>query len=342
MSGALGRPRRPTLVDVAEVACVSRGTVSRVLNGGKLVSPSALAAVNAAIRSTGYSANRSARSLKTGRANLVAFLLTEPDYLYFQDPTVTLLLRAAAQELALREIPLSLMVAGSVDEKRRVAEYVAAGHVDGVLMTSRHASGSLGADLVACGVPVVTAGVPLGCETEISYVAADDLGGAEAMVRHLMSRGRSTIATITGPSDSSGGLLRLEGYRRVVGAAYDPSLVAEGDFSRESGAQAMRDLLARRPDLDAVFVASDLMAAGALSALDSAGRSVPGDVAVAGFDDSGLAETLHPSLTTMHQPLDRIAKEMVRLLIAAINGEGTSAVTLPVTIVERESTIQVA
>lgn len=131
--------RRPTIKDVAAAAGVSRGTVSRVINGGHWVSPAALAAVNEAIRTTGYQANNHARSLVTGRSNSVAFLLTEPQHLLFEDPTFSILLRGAAQALAERKMPLLLMVAGDADERRRITDYVGAGHVDGVLVVSSHA-----------------------------------------------------------------------------------------------------------------------------------------------------------------------------------------------------------
>jgi DNA-binding LacI/PurR family transcriptional regulator len=131
--------------------------------------------------------------------------------------------------------------------------------------------------------------------------------------------------------------MRLEGYRAELGDAFDESLVAHGDYSRESGAAAMRELLSRRPDLDAVFVASDLMAAGAIQVLRESGRSVPGDVAVGGFDDSGLATTLDPPLTTMRQPFERIATEMVRLLLEVVEGEAPAAITLPTSLVVRAS-----
>ncbi|MBN9326721.1 MAG: substrate-binding domain-containing protein, partial [Cellulomonas sp.] len=101
---------------------------------------------------------------------------------------------------------------------------------------------------------------------------------------------------------------------------------------------AMRALLERRPDLDAVFVGSDLMAVGAMQALREAGRSVPDDVAVGGFDDSGLAETLDPPLTTMRQPFARISQEMVRLLLEVVDGETPAAITLPTSLVVRSST----
>jgi DNA-binding LacI/PurR family transcriptional regulator len=333
-----GVRRRPTIKDVAAVAGVSRGTVSRVLNGGHWVSPEALAAVNAAIRSTGYAANRHARSLVTGRSNSVAFLLTEPHQLLFEDPNFSVLLRGVAEALAKRDMPLLLMVAGTVAERRRVTDYVTAGHVDGVLLISSHADSPVLGSLLRRGVPTVACGVPLGHEGELGYVAADDVAGARLMVRHLVSTGRSRIATITGPLDTSGGVQRLQGYRTELGSSYDESLVAHGDYSRDSGRAAMTELLERRPDLDAVFVASDLMAAGALSALAAAGRRVPDDVAVGGFDDSGLAATLHPPLTTMRQPFERISAEMVRVLTDAVNGEAPAAVILPTTLVRRDST----
>jgi DNA-binding LacI/PurR family transcriptional regulator len=333
-----GGRRRPTIKDVAAVAGVSRGTVSRVLNGGHWVSPEALTAVQAAIKSTGYAANRHARSLVTGRANSVAFLLTEPQQLLFEDPNFSVLLRGAADALAKRDMPLLLMVAGTAEERRRVTDYVTAGHVDGVLLISSHAGNPVVGALLRDGVPTVACGTPLGYEGKIGYVAADDVAGAREMVRHLRDTGRQRIATITGPLDTPGGVQRLQGYRDELGDAYDESLVAHGDYSRLGGQRAMADLLERRPDIDAVFVASDLMAAGALATLAGQGRRVPDDVAVGGFDDSYLAATLTPALTTMRQPFERISSEMVRLLGDVINGEQPAAVILPTTLVRRDST----
>lgn len=332
------RNRRPTIRDVAAAAGVSRGTVSRVLNGGKLVSSEARTAVEAAIASTGYVANQHARSLATSRSNSIAFLLTEPQHLLFEDPNFSVLLRGVAEELSGREIPLLLMVAGTPPEWRQITRYVAAGHVGGVLLISSHRDNPVLADLLGHDVPVVTCGVPLGHEGRVSYVAADDRTGAARMTRHMMDRGRSRIAMITGPLDTSGGTLRLEGYRETLGERYDETLVATGDYSRESGRLAMAELLRRRPDLDAVFVASDLMAAGALATLQAEGRSVPDDVAVGGFDDSGVAAAMHPALTTMRQPFGRISSEMVRLLLEVMEGEEPAGITLPTALVERDST----
>ncbi|WP_263119975.1 LacI family DNA-binding transcriptional regulator [Cellulomonas fimi] len=337
MDTSTGR-RRPTIRDVAAVAGVSRGTVSRVLNGGHWVSPEAEQAVRDAIRSTGYSANQHARSLVTGRSNSVAFLLTEPQHLLFEDPTFSILLRSAAEALSAREMPLLLMVAGAPQERRRITDYVAAGHVDGVLLISSHHGNPVVGDLLRQGVPTIACGEPLGYEDRIGWVSADDSGGARTMTEHLLSRGRSRVATITGPQDTPGGLRRLAGYREALGDRFDPELVEHGDYTRAGGQVAMQALLARRPELDAVFVASDLMAAGALVALREAGRSVPGDVAVGGFDDSGLAATLEPPLTTMRQPFERIAAEMVRLLLEVVEGSDPARITLPTALVERGTT----
>lgn len=330
--------RRPTIADVALEAGVSRGTVSRVLNGGHWVSPDAGAAVAAAIKKTGFRPNPHARSLATAKADSVAFLLTETQDLLFEDPNFSVLLRGAAGALARSDVSLVLIMAGTADEQRRAREFITAGHVDGVLLISSHArSTSILPEILAAGVPVIACGIPLGFERRIGYVAADDEHGAREMVAHLRSRGRRRIGTITGPLDTSGGIGRLAGYRAELGDDFDETLVEHGDYSRRSGAAGMRALLARVPDLDAVFAANDSMAAGAVDAALAAGRSVPGDIAVGGFDDSRAATAAEPAITTMRQPFDRISEEMVRMLLAAIGGQRPGALTVPTELVERDS-----
>ncbi|WP_405019691.1 LacI family transcriptional regulator [Kitasatospora sp. NBC_00070] len=336
-----GRTRRPpTIHDVAAEAGVSRGTVSRVLQGGHNVSPAALEAVNAAIRKLGYVVNRAARSLVTQRSGSVAFLLTEPQERFFEDPNFVSLLRGCTAALAEHDIPLILMTAGNEAERRRVTRYLAAGHADGVLLVSSHAGNPILAELRQAELPVVSCGKPLGHRGRLAYVAADDREGAKEMVRHLLDSGRRRVATVTGPQDTPGGVERLAGYREVLaeyGLPYDERLVAEGDYSRAGGEAATDLLLGRSPDLDALFVASDLMADGALTALARAGRAVPGQVAVGGFDDSSVAPTTRPPLTTIRQPWDRISEEMVRLLLAQIAGDDPSTVILPTELVIRDS-----
>ncbi|MEW9871311.1 LacI family DNA-binding transcriptional regulator [Arthrobacter sp. HS15c] len=331
------RPR-PKIDDVAAEAGVSRGTVSRVLNGGHWVSPSALAAVNAAIKKTGYRVNPHARNLATNRANSVAFLLTETHDRLFEDPNFAVLMRGAADALAVHDIPLVLIMAGTDDEQRRATDFLTSGHVDGVLLVSSHGSRKgIIADIIAAGVPAIACGVPLGFEKKMGYVAADDYEGARDLLRYLRDGGRKRIATITGPQDTSGGIRRLEAYRADQGADLNEALIAHGDYSRESGAKAMRELLNRAPDLDAVFAGNDLMALGAMEVLREAGVQIPQDVAVVGFDDINAAQEASPSLTTVRQPFDRISEEMVRLLLDVINGKKPAAITIPTELVIRES-----
>jgi DNA-binding LacI/PurR family transcriptional regulator len=331
--------RRPTIEDVAEVARVSRGTVSRVLNGGHYVSPRALEAVNRAIRQTGYVVNHHARSLVTQRSQAAAFILTEPQERLFDDPNFSVLLRACTAALAEHDIGLFLWIAASEGDRTRVTRFLAAGHVDGALLISAHSGDPILGLLEDAGVPCVACGAPLGHESRISYVAANEWDGASQMTRHLLETGRRRIATITGPLDTSGGQQRLAGYRDVLTGAgrYDEALVASGDYGQVSGDAAMTGLLARAPDIDAVFCASDVMALGALAALRRAGRRVPEDVAVGGFDDSSAALAARPELTTMRQPYQRISAEMVRLLLAAIAGEPPAAVILPTELIHRAS-----
>ncbi|MFE1795312.1 MULTISPECIES: LacI family DNA-binding transcriptional regulator [unclassified Streptomyces] len=341
MSQSGGRRRPPTIHDVAREAGVSRGTVSRVLNGGHYVSPAAQEAVNAAIRRTGYVVNRHARSLITGRSDSIGFLLTEPQERFFEDPNFNVLLRGCTQALAAHDIPLLLMLAGTEDERRRITRYITAGHVDGVLLVSSHSGDPVAEQLRDAGVPLVMCGKPIGVGSKISYVAADDRDGARDMVRHLVSLGRRRVGMVTGPLDTPGGVERLAGYREVLtesGIDLDERLVTSGDYSRASGEAGAELLLERSPDMDAVFVASDLMAQGVLTALHRAGRSVPGDVAVGGFDDSSAAVAASPELTTIRQPYDRISSEMVRVLLAQIGGEDPAAVILPTELVKRQST----
>jgi DNA-binding LacI/PurR family transcriptional regulator len=322
--------------DVAEAAGVSRGTVSRALNGGRNVSGPALTAINKAIRKTGYVMNPHARSLATRRSMSVAFVLSEPQDRLFEDPNFHLLLHGCTQALADNDITVLLTLAGTSVERKRVSRFVTAGHVDGVLLVSSHTGNPLVDELTAQDVPVVACGKPLGHERDISYVAADDRDGARQMVSYLRSRGYQHIGMITGPQDTPGGVDRLAGYRDVLGEV-PPSLVVSGDYTQASGDAAMTRLLSQEPDIDAVFVASDLTAAGALAAVHRAGRRVPEDVAVAGFDDSRIAAACHPPLTTIRQPWGRISTEMARLLLRLIDGEENSAVILPTELVIRES-----
>jgi DNA-binding LacI/PurR family transcriptional regulator len=329
--------RGPTIDDVAELAGVSRGTVSRVLNGARYVSPAALKAVERAMRDTGYTVNQSARSLVTKRSNAVAFVLSEPQERLFEDPNFSVLLRCCTQALAEHDFSLVLMLESSEAERDRVLRYVRGEHVDGVLLISAHSGDPFIADLARGVVPAVACGKPGGVEANIPYVAAEDREGAQQMTRYLVEQGRRRIGMIHCPQ-VVGGQERLQGYRDVVGRKALKRLVVDApDYSYAAGATAMRELLAASPDIDAVFAASDLLAAGALAELRRAGRRVPDDVAVGGFDDSRIARETDPPLTTIRQPLERVSRDMVDVLLRLIRREPVSSRVLPTELVVRES-----
>jgi DNA-binding LacI/PurR family transcriptional regulator len=319
---AKGRTRRSstTLEEVALLAGVSRATVSRVVNGSPRVSPDVRVDVQAAIERLGYVPNRAARSLVTRRSDSIAVVIAEPTGRLFSDPFFPRLLRGISSELAARDRQLILLMPESAAGEGRTADYLTAGHVDGALLVSLHADDPLPARLSAAGIPIVLVGrPPKGIRA--SFVDVDNRQGAHSAVAHLVAGGRRVVGTIAGPQDMAAGLDRLTGYREALadaGLAPDPSLEVVGDFTQESGVEAMTRLLAARPDVDAVFAASDLMAAGALSALAAAGRRVPADVAVVGFDDSPVAMTTTPQLTSVRQPIEAMGHEVARLLVDAV------------------------
>src|SRR5262245_43809653 len=321
---------RPTLDEVAERAGVGRGTVSRVVNGSPQVSEETRTAVLAAIEELGYVPNRAARALVTQRTDSVALVVSESEERVFGEPFFAGIVRGISTVLADTELQLWLALAQSPTERERVEHHLTSQHVDGVMLLSLHDSDPLPGLLADRGLPTVLGGRPArmvrpgGSGDEgVSYVDVDNEGGARQAVTHLIAVGRRRIGVIAGPQDMGVGVARLAGYWEALrdgGVREDEGLVAFGDFSEVSGAQAMDELLLRRPDLDAVFAASDLMAVGALKALRDAGRCVPADVAVVGFEDSTLARQTDPPLTPVFQPVEAMGRERARLLVARIAG----------------------
>jgi DNA-binding LacI/PurR family transcriptional regulator len=207
-------------------------------------------------------------------------------------------------------------------DTERTAAYLAAGHVDGILLVSLHGDDPLPDAIAKAGVPFVLGGRLLRTSAA-SFVDVDNRGGSRSAVEHLIAGGRRTIATIAGPADMGVGVDRLAGYQEGLadaGLAVDDNLVAFGNFTQESGATAMERLLAARPDIDAVFAASDLMASGAMAVLAAAGRRIPQDVALVGYDDSPIATSVSPRLTSVRQPIEEMGHEMARLLVEAVEG----------------------
>ncbi|WP_166352013.1 substrate-binding domain-containing protein [Phytoactinopolyspora limicola] len=337
---------RPTLDEVAARAGVGRGTVSRVINGSTQVSDQARQAVEQAVAELGYVPNLAARSLVTQRTEAVALVVSESEERVFGEPFFAGIVRGISSALVDTGLQLWLAMAQTPAERTRVEHHLTAQHVDGVMLLSLHDADPLPLLVEQRGLPLVLGGRPARLTRPGAaagwFVDADNEGGARQAVDHLYATGRRRIATIAGPQDMGAGSARLVGYRdacQAHGLPPEASLVAYGDFSFDAGVAGMRELLQRHPDIDGVFAAADLMAAGALRTLREAGRRVPDDVAVVGFDDSGVARQTDPTLTTVRQPTEEMGREMARLLISRIAGADPeqSFAVLDTTLVVRES-----
>ncbi|RDG35978.1 LacI family DNA-binding transcriptional regulator [Streptomyces corynorhini] len=332
--------QRPTLEAVAQLAGVGRGTVSRVVNGAPGVSAKARSAVEAAIAELKYVPNPAARSLVTSRTDSIALVIPESESRLASEPYFSAVIRGVSTELADTDMQLLLILVRDQRERDRLIRFVEARRVDGVLLVAIHRDDPLPAFLETSGMPTVLAGRRTPDEP-LSHVQSDNAGGAAQAVGHLLDRGRRTIATITGPLDMDVGRSRLRGWREAHAGrgAPDEALVAPGDFTEEGGRAAMRELLQRRPGLDAVFVASDVMAAGALTVLRERGRRVPEDVAMVGFDDSIVARHMVPPLTSVSQPTEELGRTITRLLLDEINDPALAhrSLTLPTTLTRRST-----
>ncbi|MEU0597918.1 LacI family DNA-binding transcriptional regulator [Streptomyces sp. NPDC006393] len=312
--------RRPTLEEVAARAGVGRGTVSRVINGSPRVSDATRAAVQAAVAELGYVPNTAARALAANRTDAIALVVPEPETRFFAEPYFSDMLRGVGAELTDTEMQLVLIFAGGDRERRRLAQYLAAHRVDGVLLVSVHADDPL-PDLVAqLEIPAVISGPRSAAET-LTSVDSDNYGGARSAVEHLLERGRRRVAHITGRMDVYGAQRRVDGYRdalREAGLTVDELLIEPGDFTEEGGRRAMTRLLERAPDVDAVFAGSDVTAAGARQVLRERGRRIPDDVALVGYDDSAIARHMDPPLTSVRQPIEEMGRAMIDLLLTEI------------------------
>lgn len=329
----------PTLESVARRAGVSRATAGRVLAGSTTLGGQARDAVLRAAAELTYVTNRAARSLMTRRSDSVAFVVGEPEERFFGDPHFSLVLRGAQAAAAEHDVQLVFTVLTGDAERERFERYALGGHVDGVILVSLHGDDPLPRRLHEAGVPVILAGRPFTPVEGLAYVDADNVGGARSAVALLADRGRRRIAAITGPLDMPAAIDRGAGYAAELAARGLRSHGAvDGDFSVDGGRRAMRALLAAEPGLDAVFVANDLMALGAVAAIAESGRSVPGDVAVVGFDDTPLAAAAHPAITTVRQPTVAMGAALASRLLAGISGGGPQVpVVLPIELVVRDT-----
>lgn len=315
------RPGPPTLEEVAALAGLSRATVSRAVNGGLRVSPEAQQAVDDAVRRLGYTPNRAARSLVTRRTDSIAVVVPESSSMVFSDPFFAGTLHGVARALAPAELQMVLLIRQRDEDAGRLVRYLRGGHTDGAVVVSHHRDDGVVEALSGMEIPRVFIGRPFDATDATPFVDVDNAGGARLAVEHLVARGCRRIGTVAGPQDMSAGLDRLAGWRAAAAAAgIAADAVVEADFTLAGGRRGARELVDRVPDLDGLFVASDLMAVGAVAELARAGRRVPDDVAVVGFDDFEIAREVTPALTTVVNPVEKMAHGAVELLLEQLAG----------------------
>ena len=326
-----------TIEEVAAAAGVSRSTVSRVVNGSTSVSPAALEAVQRAIAELNYVPNRAARSLASRATMALALVVPEDTTRFFGDPFFAAIVSGINARLSRSDYVLNLIIAND-DPQDKATSYLRSGAVDGAIVVSHHTSDTF-IDRIAAAVPVVYGGRPVREREDDHYVDVDNFAGGRNATEYLIDKGYRRIATITGPLTMPAGVDRLQGYRAALrGAGLEEAAVEDGNFTADGGAAAMQRILDSGTEFDALFVASDLMARGALAVLGRAGIRVPEHAAVVGFDDSPVAVSVTPSLTTMRQPSFQQGEKMADILLSMLAGGRPPHVTiLDTELVVRES-----
>lgn len=324
-----------TIIDVAKAAGLSTATVSRALSAPEKVAEQTRARVMRAIEQVGYRPNMLARNLRSDRSWSLLVLVPGIANPFFANVT------AGIESIAWRR-GYSVFLGDTRDSREREEHYsqlVETRLADGVIQLSPDYGFEERRRKV--NYPVVHA---CGCElTEAPSVRIDNAGAARELVEHLIKVGSRRIATITGPATNPHAIERLNGYREGLEAAglpFDPALVRRGDFSMGSGSAAARELIELSPRPDAIFSMNDEMAIGAIQAITAAGLRVPDDIAIAGFDDIGVAAHSTPALTTVSQPAEAMGAKACELLIDRIEGKAVDDVVhiLPHRLVVREST----
>ena len=328
-----------TIADIARLAGVSKSTVSRALNNSPLISQETREQIQAIARQHNFKINAPARQLSLQQSNTIAFVT----HAYHKEFSVADLfgleiLGGISKGLYAQGYDL-LVIHVAPQDTQWAHQYLDTGRVDGfILMTSTYKQYHIHA-LLEMSAPFIVWGVPL-TETEYCTVTGDNLTGGTIATEYLIRSGRKRIGFIGGLQGELEVQHRYEGYRTALGAAdrpVEPALVTYGDFSNTSGARAMHELLESAPDLDAVFINSDLMAIAAMDVIREHGRSVPDDVAVVGYDDLSIAEHSNPPLTTVRQNIPLAGKMLAENLIKYLKTGSVTHTIIPVDLVIRKS-----
>ena len=333
------------IYEIAKKAGVSRSTVSRVLNGEGYVSEESRKKVTQVIEAENYVPNPAARALVTKHNRIIGIVIpdnlkkildTENSHYY------STLLQGITEEAHLRNYATLLWVGHDSEEEGEYYRRILKNHLmDGLLLVASVSSESkLIEQLVANKKPWVQIGRPMYDSQSVSYVSVDNVKASEQAVKHLLFSGRRRIGTITGAMDNVDSQDRVLGYTQALnsmGIQADPNLIVKGGFSRDWGYTGMKVLLQQQ--VDAVFAASDLIAIGALQAIQDSGLRVPEDIAIVGFDDLPIATQSKPTLTTIRQPIAEKAAQATSILLNLIEQrmEGPVQMLLPTQLIIRES-----
>ncbi len=328
-----------TLEDIARLSGVSRSTVSRVINDEPNVSEITREKVMRIIQSVNFQRNLAARGLAAGSTHVIGLVIPRGVSTIFTDPYFPLLIQGVVSACNAQDYSVMLWLAEPEYERRTIRQILYSGLIDGVIIASPLIDDPIVAALKESELPFLLVGRHYGSDG-VSYVDADNRIGAYQAVMYLFRVGRRRIATITGPQNFVPGIDRYLGYQDALherGVLLCPELVTEGDFTEEGGYIGMQRLLPHQPD--AVFVASDFMALGAMRAVRDAGLSIPQDVAVIGFDDLQQAAQSSPKLTTVRQPTIRVGATAAQTLVGMIQGspEPPRHIILPTELVIRDS-----
>ncbi|MDR1186042.1 MAG: LacI family transcriptional regulator [Bifidobacteriaceae bacterium] len=303
-----------TLEEVARAAGVSRSTASRVINGD-VASPQSVKAVNRAVKRLGYVPNRAARTLASQHTDQVAIITPESPTLIFLDPFVAVVSATTAHSLWQAGLVPLLALMDPADPVATTKQFLHRGNVDGIIVTHLRQNDELRKLLTEADLPIVFIGRPPD-GIEAPYVDADNVHSGYIATEYLLKQGRRRIACVGGPLTMPSAVDRRTGFLQAHHAVgVEPGPYVELDFHSASAAAATVQLLEQRPETDAVFAETDFLAAGVLQGVAMTGRSVPGDVAVVGHDDSATATQVVPQLTTVAQPVEQLGPAAAGLMV---------------------------
>jgi LacI family transcriptional regulator len=332
-------PHRLTIIEIAKQAGVSRSTVSRVINDDPNVNVTTRQRVRTVMQKLNFQPNAAARGLAAGKTRILGLVIPMGVAALFSDPYFPQLIQGITAACNQHDYSTMLWLAEPEYERRTIQQIVSAGMIDGLIVASALTDDAVVDAVRGRNLPFVLIGRhPI--HADITYVDVDNRMSSRDAVLHLLRLGYKRVATISGPLNMIGGMDRLAGYKdalRARGLIAEAQLIAEGDFSEEGGYRAMHELLPQSPD--AIFVASDSMALGAMRALREAGKRIPEDTALVGFDDMPFAARTDPPLTTVRQPIHRAGFVAAETLMDMIQDEDTAPrrVILPTELVIRES-----